>query len=519
MMPDDNKLLCSTASAPPPATPVQRAFPQCYWMAILITILLVPIFLLWPFLFTATTSHIHKRAAWHPSFNTYQALKYTYASTFNVSNCWICMAIPSVHGGLSLMASPLNVTETWTSLLNNTANITSANSVALQLSFRHNGILCFQRNYSKEHHWTCKMGWSNCNHSIQGYQCTNNSCLMPFYPIYQILKNTIFSNDTIRRVFWAVFHGFTPGNPTLSNITILVQDCYFICGKRAYKWLPVNWSGSCFLGYLIPAIRHTTVLPQGKFRNTQKIKTPSNPVGNVDASWIYHYDLAHASNKGLAHMDLGDDVISWAGIIPAYGTVKSIWELRKLSKLLEVLSNATFSALELVTDEMTAMRAVVLQNCMALDFVLAIKGGTCALIQEECCTFIPDNQHEIESHLELIQKVSELSETEKADSSTWAWLTNLFSGWGGGLLKLILKIVVLIIFIFLLLFIIKTCVLKLMSSKTNANFHMPAITDDVQEKSSINDETEKLNSMVILEFGKMYKELNDDAYGASNGGL
>ena len=37
------------------------------------------------------------------------------------------------------------------------------------------------------------------------------------------------------------------------------------------------------------------------------------------------------------------------------------------------------------------MRKAVLQNCMALDIHTASQGGPCAIIQTECCAYIPDN--------------------------------------------------------------------------------------------------------------------------------
>lgn len=39
--------------------------------------------------------------------------------------------------------------------------------------------------------------------------------------------------------------------------------------------------------------------------------------------------------------------------------------------------------------ELVAIRTVALQNRLALDFLLAKEGGTCAIIGQECCTYIP----------------------------------------------------------------------------------------------------------------------------------
>ncbi|XP_043936728.1 endogenous retrovirus group PABLB member 1 Env polyprotein-like [Protopterus annectens] len=137
-------------------------------------------------------------------------------------------------------------------------------------------------------------------------------------------------------------------------------------------------------------------------------------------------------------MDVGDDVLAGAAIFPFCGTGKAIWEIRILAGLLEELSNATFEAIEEVTLEMTAMRTMVLQNHMALDFVLASKGGTCALIGEERCTYIPDNQPEIRSHLKLTEEVAQKAQIEK---ETWfSRLSGSISSWGGKLMQLILVI-------------------------------------------------------------------------------
>ena len=41
--------------------------------------------------------------------------------------------------------------------------------------------------------------------------------------------------------------------------------------------------------------------------------------------------------------------------------------------------------------EYILLKAVAWQNRQALDWLLAEKGGVCALIGEMCCTFIPNN--------------------------------------------------------------------------------------------------------------------------------
>ncbi|XP_043946705.1 junctional sarcoplasmic reticulum protein 1 isoform X1 [Protopterus annectens] len=425
-------------------------------------------------------------ASWHPSFNTFDAILQTYAVTFNVSNCWVCAAIPTPPDGLLFKIVPLNISESRHVLLNETGGIVTMTNKTVSLSLLHSqrGVLCFQQNGTKN------VGYSNCNFTIMNVCKVLNvtaslryegnatrrkldELLYDFTHWQNCPQPYNLKNGTLFKQVWTFVNGsetekkaiskmlgfnifFQPVLNINNNIkTTLVEGCYFICGKKAYKWLPENWGGSCFIGYVVPAIRHTTYLPNGKIRNAQEAQTVKNPVGKINVSWIYHHDLEKSALKGLSHMDLGDDVISGAGVLPAYGALKAIWELQKLSKLLEVLSNASFEAVNLITVEMSAMRAVVLQNRIALDFVLSSKGDTCLLVHKECCTFIPDNTHAIRSHLEIIQKVSKLSDTEQADTSQWAWLTNLFSGWGDGILKFIMLIAIIIMALVLLYFYVK----------------------------------------------------------------
>lgn len=50
---------------------------------------------------------------------------------------------------------------------------------------------------------------------------------------------------------------------------------------------------------------------------------------------------------------------------------------------------------------------VTLQNCMAIDYLLASQGGTCATIGQECCTFISDGFEVQQSGITLIERAVE----------------------------------------------------------------------------------------------------------------
>ena len=71
----------------------------------------------------------------------------------------------------------------------------------------------------------------------------------------------------------------------------------------------------------------------------------------------------------------------------------------------EALTNFSLKALNdsnqiisLLNSEITMMRKAVLQNRMALDILTASQGGNCAIIQIECCVYIPDESSDV-THL------------------------------------------------------------------------------------------------------------------------
>ena len=63
----------------------------------------------------------------------------------------------------------------------------------------------------------------------------------------------------------------------------------------------------------------------------------------------------------------------------------------------QALNNSN-QAISLLNFEVSMIRKAMLQNCMTLDILTASWGGTCAIIQTECCVFIPDESSNV-THL------------------------------------------------------------------------------------------------------------------------
>ena len=65
----------------------------------------------------------------------------------------------------------------------------------------------------------------------------------------------------------------------------------------------------------------------------------------------------------------------------------------KLEALTNFLKQALLDstkAIQALNEEQIQMRKVVIQNRMALDMLTAAQGGTCAIINIECCVYIAD---------------------------------------------------------------------------------------------------------------------------------
>lgn len=172
--------------------------------------------------------------------------------------------------------------------------------------------------------------------------------------------------------------------PTPDMAYALLKDRYWICGNNAYPWLPVQWSGCCYIG------RFTTHL-------TFLSRTGEALVGRRPrARRVKHEEYR-------PHLRISSAVKTLEGIFPWYGTVHNAYLIDNVSLELESFANYAIEGFHLLTDEMKNLKLVALQNRAALDYVLAREGGVCAINGEQCCTYIPDIQ---DNMTDVIQHVT-----------------------------------------------------------------------------------------------------------------
>jgi hypothetical protein len=113
---------------------------------------------------------------------------------------------------------------------------------------------------------------------------------------------------------------------------------------------------------------------------------------------------------------------SWGYHTPIYMLNRII----RLQAVVEIITNETARALNLLAKQGTKMNNAIYQNCLALDYLLASEGGVCGKFNlSNCCLQIDDEGKAIEEITEGMTKLAHVP------IQTWkSWNANsLFGGW------------------------------------------------------------------------------------------
>ncbi len=102
--------------------------------------------------------------------------------------------------------------------------------------------------------------------------------------------------------------------------------------------------------------------------------------------------------------------------------------------------NYTDEALSLLGEQLDATSRMTWQNRIALDYLLADKGGVCVMFGDQCCTFIPNNTAPEGAFTEVMTRLKnlriELKTNAGTDSKMWDWFDLKLGAWGAWLSKL-----------------------------------------------------------------------------------
>ncbi len=77
-------------------------------------------------------------------------------------------------------------------------------------------------------------------------------------------------------------------------------------------------------------------------------------------------------------------------LIPSYGVMQALDQVRSLSDSVQKLANDTVLGPGQHQGHSCLAKMMILQNRVALDYILATQGGACTIIGPECCTGVMD---------------------------------------------------------------------------------------------------------------------------------
>ncbi|XP_062431044.1 endogenous retrovirus group V member 2 Env polyprotein-like [Rhea pennata] len=231
------------------------------------------------------------------------------------------------------------------------------------------------------------------------------------------------SNTTYFQTPWTSTGLFEHGTRAL-------KGHYWVCGQYAYKILPANWSGICYVGiirplfFLLPGpvggelgVRLYDNLRRSKRSLDQSITAGGGQTWGEN-EWpperiIQHYGPATWNPNG-----------------PISGAREPIYNLNRIIRLqavLEIVTNQTAKALDLLADQATQMRTAILQQRMVLDYLLAEEGGVCGkLNNSNCCLKIDNNGQVVKEITTRIRKLADIpAQTGKGGNlefALWSWV-------------------------------------------------------------------------------------------------
>ncbi|CAI5661065.1 unnamed protein product [Oreochromis niloticus] len=211
-----------------------------------------------------------------------------------------------------------------------------------------------------------------------------------------------------------------------SNGTYWVQGMAWLCGQRAYFILPPGWTGTCAPIFISDhTFRMSAVNSSQTTRQRRDVSTlqPHDPIYGSDVP--EEFKLWTTGQKVLH------------SLFPWVGTGKNMLRIETLDYRFGLFLNASCKINNQQNEEIDALRITVMQHRVALDMILAEKGGLCILFNNTCCTYIPDNVHS-SNMTDALRTLKQLRDVQQQDyvTNTEDWLTWLLSGsWKSLLMK------------------------------------------------------------------------------------
>ncbi|KAK0135706.1 Endogenous retrovirus group V member 2 Env polyprotein [Merluccius polli] len=229
----------------------------------------------------------------------------------------------------------------------------------------------------------------------------------------------------------------------MTHLTLGRMDLYWLCATDILRLrLPKHWSGTCTI------VRLT--VPVTVFVQTSNATNNTAPeCARRDTTYPASFDLTQNSPcyidaigipRGVPNeYKLADQIGAGFENIPIISALFPITPNKNVDRInyihynVQRLANLTRDAVEGISTHLAATSLMAFQNRVALDMLLAEKGGVCAMFGDQCCTFIPNNtapDGSVTKALNGLRALStELKEASGLDNPLEAWMQGLFGRW------------------------------------------------------------------------------------------
>ncbi|NWT49159.1 SYNA protein, partial [Chroicocephalus maculipennis] len=229
-----------------------------------------------------------------------------------------------------------------------------------------------------------------------------------------------------------------------SVIGVPRADLWWCCGGKTLRSvLPANWKGPC--GMVQLAIPFTLAFEKG----TGTLISGNRVKRSLGVSFderIYRDPIGVPSgvpdeHKGRNRIGAGfESVFFWWVTIN-----KNVDWINYIYCNQQRFINYTRDAFKGIAEQLDATSRVVWENRIALDMILAEKGGVCVMLGNWCCTFIPNNPAPDDTITKALQGLTtladELAENSGIDTSLTGWLDSWFGKWKGRVVSILTSLI------------------------------------------------------------------------------
>ena len=133
----------------------------------------------------------------------------------------------------------------------------------------------------------------------------------------------------------------------------------------------------------------------------------------------------------------------WSALFPVT-PIKNVDRINYVHYNVQKLANLTRDAVEGLSEQLAATSLMAFQNRLALDMLLAEKGGVCSMFGDQCCTFIPNNtapDGSVSRALAGLRSLSNsMAEDSGVDNPLENWFNNMFGKWKALVMSVLLSI-------------------------------------------------------------------------------